>query len=177
MHHFMHANRTFLVWLNGLIEAHAQRELRMHGTSNSALAERLRQVADLFSSRESAAKAAGVSYPQLNRYLNGTTKIPLIVAIRLAEPHAISIDWIANGLGDMTAGSHHTKQDQATQRVLQVTKDIELLLARDGLSIPRSKRNDLVRTIVDMATEHTDDDARGINLERYSDVIRLVAKG
>ena len=71
----------------------------MDKMSLDALAERLRIVADLFPTREAAAAAAGVSNPQLFRYLNGTTKIPLIVAMRLAEAQSVSMDWLATGEG------------------------------------------------------------------------------
>lgn len=71
----------------------------MDNMSLEALAARLRTVADLFPTREAAALAAGVSNPQLFRYLNGTTKIPLIVAMRLAEAQSVSLDWLATGEG------------------------------------------------------------------------------
>ncbi|MEC7204902.1 MAG: hypothetical protein VXW49_14660 [Pseudomonadota bacterium] len=48
--------------------------------------ERIRTVADLYPTREATAESAGVSNPQLNRYLTGCAKITLIVALRLAEP-------------------------------------------------------------------------------------------
>lgn len=149
----------------------------MTKSTTQSLAERLRQVADLFPSREAAASAAGVSYPQLNRYLNGTTKIPLVVAMRLAEPFAISIDWIANGNGAMIANVENVELAQSSQRMLQVSEGVDRFLAADGLSLPRSKRNSLIQTIYDMSAESADTHNTNVDLDRFSEVIRLVAKG
>ena len=76
---------------------------KMSNSSVKALAERIRTVADLYPTRKAAAESAGVSYPQLNRYLTGRAKISLIVALRLAETHGISMDWLATGDGAMYA--------------------------------------------------------------------------
>ena len=73
----------------------------MNVKAAQTLAFRLRDAAELYASRESAAKAANVSYPQFYRHLNGTTKIPFIVDIRLSEPFSISMDWVATGEGNM----------------------------------------------------------------------------
>ena len=140
------------------------------------LAGRLRQVANLYASREAAATAAGVSRPQLSRYLNGTTKIPLVVAIRLAEPFRISIDWIASGRGDMFANAAASQEMLAHARMARVTQDVDRLLQRDGLRLPPGRRRNLVKAIVEMEDKDGSEGAE-IDLDRYSEVIRLVAKG
>lgn len=148
----------------------------MRSDTSKALAPRLRQVADLFPSREAAAAAAGVSRPQLNRYLNGTTKIPLIVTMRLADPYGVSIDWIASGQGAMFVDPADSVDARARARVVRISHDVDRLLRRDGLSLPPERRRTLVKAIVDMeARDGTD--GTDIDLNRYSEVIRLVAKG
>ena len=46
-----------------------------------ALVERIWTVADLYPTREATAQSAGVSNPQLNRYVNGRAKISLIIVL------------------------------------------------------------------------------------------------
>ena len=144
--------------------------------SLQTLAGRLRQVADLYPSRDVAAAAAGVSRPQLSRYLNGTTKIPLLVTSRLAEPHQVSLDWIASGRGTMFADGPGSRDAAAQARMMRVTQDMDRLLRRDGLSLPAARRRSLAKAIVDMA-EKDGGTTSDIDVERYTEVIRLVARG
>ena len=58
----------------------------MNEKAAQILAFKLRDVADLYALRESAAEVANVSYPQFYRNLNGTTKSPFIVDVLLSEP-------------------------------------------------------------------------------------------
>lgn len=148
----------------------------MQPNSLKALAGRLRQVADLYPSRDAASAAAGVSRPQLSRYLNGTTKIPLVVAVRLAEPFQISIDWIASGRGEMFGNADSPQEALARARTTRITQNVDRLLRRDGLSLPPERRRNLVKAIVEMEVRDGGDGAE-IDLDRYSEVIRLVAKG
>ncbi len=149
----------------------------MNEKSTQTLAFRLRMVADLYASREAAAKAANVSYPQFYRYLNGTTKIPLIVAMRLTDPFSISMDWIATGEGDMLGKQHDQSPPDAASLESKVSDHVETCLAQNGLSISESKRAELVRTILGMTSETQTDDPSEIDLNHYSNVIRLVANG
>lgn len=145
--------------------------------SAQTLAFRLRKVADLYESREAAAKAANVSYPQFYRYLNGTTKIPLIVAMRLADPFSISMDWIATGEGDMLGKQLEQSPSNGANLKNKVSDHIEMCLTENGLSISESKRAELVRTILGMTSEAKFDDPGEVDLNHYSNVIRLVASG
>jgi hypothetical protein len=149
----------------------------MNEKSVQTLAFRLRKVADLYESREAAAKAENVSYPQFYRYLNGTTKIPLIVAMRLTDPFSISMDWIATGEGDMLGKQHVQAPPHAANLERKVSDHVETCLAQDGLSISESKRAELVRTILGMTLEAQFDDPSEVDLNHYSSVIRLVANG
>ena len=149
----------------------------MNKETTRRLAYRIRKVADLYSSREEAAKAAEVSYPQFYRYLNGTTKIPLIVAMRLAAPYSVSMDWIATGGGSMFAPSAEISNSERGDLERQVSEHISDCIAEEGLTIPRDKHENLVRTLVDMTTRVAGRDSNGIDLNRFSDVIRLVAAG
>jgi hypothetical protein len=149
----------------------------MNEKATQTLAFRLREVADLYASRESAAKAANVSYPQFYRYLNGATKIPLIVAMRLAEPFSISMDWIATGEGNMLGKQNDQSRPHVGGLEGKVSDHIETCLAQNGLSISESKRIELVRTIVGMTSEAQIDDPSEVDLDHYRDVIRLVANG
>lgn len=142
-----------------------------------SLASRLRQVADLYESRELAAKAAKVSYPQFYRYLNGITKIPLIVAMRLAEPYSISMDWIASGNGNMFAEPEHSATGELTILENQISDHINNCLADKNLSISGDKREELIRSIVKMSTASSGTPSDPDDLDRYTDVIRLVATG
>ena len=145
--------------------------------ATQTLAFRFRGVADLYAIRESAAKAANASYPLFYRYLSSTTEIPLIVAMRPAEPFSISMDWITAGEGNMLG----KQNDQSRHRVGgledKVWDHVETCLAQNGLSISESKRIELVRTIVGMTSEAQIDDPSEVDLDHYSDVIRLVANG
>ena len=149
----------------------------MNEKAAQTLAFRLREVADLYASRESAAKAANVSYLQFYRYLNDTTKIPLIVAIRLSEPFSISMDWVATGEGNMIGKQNDQSRPYVGGLESKVLDHVETCLAQNGLSISESKRIELVRTIVGMTSDTQIDDPNEVDLEHYSDVIRLVANG
>ncbi|MGB0552486.1 MAG: hypothetical protein ACPGQV_07915 [Alphaproteobacteria bacterium] len=125
----------------------------MNERATMLLALRLREVANLYASRESATKAANLNYLQFYRYLNGTTQILLIVAMRLAELFSISIDWIATGEGNMIGKQNDQSRPHVGGLEGKVSDHVETCLAQNGLSMSESKRIELVRTIVVMTFE------------------------
>ena len=122
----------------------------MSNSPVNALVERIRTVADLYPPREATAESAGVSNPQLNRYLTGRAKISLIVALRLAEPQGFSMNRLATGDGAMYANVETPNQEQKIRLIRHVSNQVDDILAADGLSIELRKRQDLIRTIYDM---------------------------
>lgn len=64
-------------------------------------ATRLSRVLDLYPTRRAAAAAAQVSTDQLARYVQSRSAPPFEVMARLAQPHAVSLDWLAFGEGAM----------------------------------------------------------------------------
>ena len=122
----------------------------MSNSPVKALVERIRTVVDLYPTREANAESAGVSNPQLNRYLTGRAKIPLIVALRLAEPQEFSMNRHATGDGAMYANVETPNQEQKIRLIRHVSNQVGDILAADGLSIELRKRQDLIRTIYDM---------------------------
>ena len=65
------------------------------------LETRVKAVADLYSSRKSAASAAGVSTDMLTRYMRGESQPSFAAMAGLCVPVGVSLDWLASGKGDM----------------------------------------------------------------------------
>ena len=121
----------------------------MSNSPVKALVERIRTVAVLYPPREATAESAGVSNPQLNRYLTGRAKISLIVALRLAEPQEISMNRLATGDGAIYANVETPNQEQTIRLIRNFSNQVDDILAADGLSIELRKRQDSIRTIYD----------------------------
>ena len=115
-----------------------------------ALVERIWTVADLYPTREATAQSAGVSNPQLNRYVNGRAKISLIIVLRLAEPQGILMNRLAAGNGAIYANVETPNQEQTIRLIRHFSNQVDEILAADGLSIKLRQRQDLMRTIYDM---------------------------
>ncbi len=115
-----------------------------------ALVERIWTVADLYPTREATAQSAGVSNPQLNRYVNGRAKISLIIVLRLAEPQGILMNRLAAGDGAIYANVETPNKEQTIQLIRHFSNQVDEILAADGLSIKLRQRQDLMRTIYDM---------------------------
>ena len=115
-----------------------------------ALVERIWTVADLYPTREATAQSAGVSNPQLNRYVNGRAKISLIIVLRLAEPQGILMNRLAAGNGAIYATVETPNQEQTIRLIRHFSNQVDEILAADGLSIKLRQRQDLMRTIYDM---------------------------
>ena len=122
----------------------------MSNSPVKALVERIRTIVDLYPTREANAESAGVSNPQLNRYLMGRAKILLIVALRLAEPQEISMNRLATGDGAIYANVETPNQEQTIRLIRNFSNQVDDILAADGLSIELRKRQDSIRTIYDM---------------------------
>ena len=112
----------------------------MSNSPIKALVERIRTVADLYPTREATAESAGVSNPQLDRYLTGRAKISLIVPLRLAEPQGISMKRLATGDGAMYANFETPNQEQKIRLIRHVFNRVDDILVADGLSIELRKR-------------------------------------
>lgn len=94
----------------------------MPKTSNSSvkvLVERIRTVAKFYPTREATAESAGVSNPQMKRYLTGRAKISLIVAVRFAEPQGIAMNRLATGDGAKHAKVKTPNQEQTIRLIRQ----------------------------------------------------------
>ncbi len=115
-----------------------------------ALVERIWTVADLYPTREATAQSAGVSNPQLNRYVNGRAKISLIIVLRLAEPQGILMNRLAAGDGAIYANVETPNKEQTIRLKRHFSNQVDEILAADGLSIKLRQRQDLMRTIYDM---------------------------
>lgn len=70
-------------------------------SSGSGLSERLRIVVDQVGTRKKASEIAGVSHDMIPNYVQGKTKVPFEVVVRLAAAAGVSLDWLANGEGPM----------------------------------------------------------------------------
>ena len=116
----------------------------------NALVERIWTVADLYPTREATAQSAGVSNPQLNRYVNGRAKISLIIVLRLAEPQGILMNRLAAGDGAIYANVETPNKEQTIRLIRHFSNQVDEILAADGLSIKLRQRQDLMRTIYDM---------------------------
>jgi hypothetical protein len=68
------------------------------------LGERLMMVADRFPSKSAAAKAAGVSTEQFNKWLAGTVKVPVEGLWRLSEAGQADFRWLCAGSSGVEAG-------------------------------------------------------------------------
>jgi len=86
------------------------------------------------------------------------------------------MDWLATGEGAMYAKTETPNQEQTIQQIRQVSHQVDDILAADGLSIEPRKRQDLILTIYDMDSKRPDRKDDEIDVNRYSDVIRLVAR-
>ena len=122
----------------------------MSNSPVKALVERIRTVVDLYPTREANAESAGVSNPQLNRYLTGGAKISLIVDLRLAEPQGILMNRLAAGDGAIYANVETPNKEQTIRLIRHFSNQVDEILAADGLSIKLRQRQDLMRTIYDM---------------------------
>lgn len=60
--------------------------------------DRFRGVADMFAPQERAAKMAGVSKTQFQRYLYGRNDPPFSVVMRFIVAAGRSLDWLAFGV-------------------------------------------------------------------------------
>ena len=94
------------------------------------------------------AQSAGVSNPQLNRYVNGRAKISLIIVPGWQNPEFLII-WLARD-GAIYANVETPNKEQTIRLIRHFSNQVDEILAADGLSIKLRKRQDLMRTIYDM---------------------------
>lgn len=86
----------------------------------TSFGERLAALLDRFGSRGAASTVARVNPDQLAKYVKGDAKPPFEVVARLAEPHNVSLDWLATGQGQPERDAPPIDDDFALIPVLQI---------------------------------------------------------
>lgn len=122
--------------------------------------DRLRDVAGMFSPQERAAKMAGVSKTQFQRYLYGSSEPPFVAIAKFAGEASISLDWLAFGTG--AQGTQPSSSPQIDEELLvNIIALVESEAIRRGNRPPPDKLAALVVHCYVEELRHATDHAAG----------------
>ncbi|HEV7373037.1 helix-turn-helix transcriptional regulator [Arenibaculum sp.] len=113
---------------------------------DDGFAGRMSRMLDLYPSRAAAAEVAGISTDRLRDYERNGADPRFEVLARLATPHDVSLEWLAEGAGPMIRSERGAGRPRITAELVRVVT-LYWLLA-DALTASRSNE-ELAQTIAD----------------------------
>jgi len=134
------------------------------------LGRRIEEAAGKFETKTAAAKAAGVTLMQFNKWIAGTVKVPMDGLYALATAARIDFSWLATGNGNMHGGGGSSPEVLAAavdedlmgrivDGIMAVYKDLGMRLP------PRSLGELAARVAADLVAAYDDPADRVVGLK------------
>lgn len=120
--------------------------------ADDGFAGRMGRLLDLYPSRAAAVEAAGISADRLRDYERNGADPRFEVLARLAAPHDVSLEWLADGIGPMIRSERGPGRPRITPELVRVVA-LYWLLA-NALTGSRSNEQ-LAQTIADQCGSMT----------------------
>lgn len=138
---------------------HANETVNSVESSTNELSTRIKAVIELYPSRKSAAKAAGVSADMLARYMRGESQPSFSVVSNLCMEVGASLEWVATGAGNFKKSYSAENIETSSLSIPRLVAAIETVdqgLSETGTMMPADKKAQLIMSVYELFHDHTD---------------------
>jgi hypothetical protein len=141
-----------------------------------ALGQRIAETVGKYPTKTAAAEAAGITLEQLNKWINGTVKVPVEGLWRLSRGSHPDFSWLCTGTANVLAIRPPRARPFQEEVLRDVLAAFSRVIASEGVTFDPERFGDLVFDLHDYVVDRRSREGGDADLEGITHFISLATR-